>query len=345
MTRLATSKTSEPSRAPVAIDLFCGAGGLTVAVESAGWSTAAAVDHDRTAVATLAATQAARVAVPGQRGRTFLHGTQLISAEIADVRGRDLRTAGVGARWRPDLLAGGPACQPFSSARRQRGLEDPRGPLFVDFVRLADELRPRFVLFENVHSLRTGRTPDGRPGGVLELVQQSFEELGYPCRFPVWNASDYGAAQRRVRRFMLAIRSEALPDSPAPTHARDAQGDLLRGLRPWVKLGEFLANRSHLTLEATYVVRTSATRLADLLALAPGTGLRSRGIVEANRPGGHGGTAKTALLPTRASPLVRSARPRRLTGSSSPASPCAASLGVSARHSKASPTDGRARAA
>jgi DNA (cytosine-5)-methyltransferase 1 len=87
---------------------------------------------------------------------------------------------------------------------------------------------------------------------------------------------------------MVASRAEQLPDFPAPSHSRDA-GDMLDGFKPWVTLGQFLSSREHVTIDETDVVRPSATRLAELSALEPGTGLRSVGIVEANRPGGHWG--------------------------------------------------------
>lgn len=277
------------------IDLFCGAGGLTVGLETAGWSTVAAVDVDRDCMSTLQATRAVSVEVAEQPGRVHLAGAALLHSSVAELAGRDLRPAGADARWRPDLLAGGPPCQPFSSAGKQRGVEDPRGQLFVEFVRLTEELRPRFVLFENVRGLLTAKTPDGRSGGVLRLVQRSFEEIGYACRFAAVNAADYGAPQRRVRLFMLAARDRRLPQFPVATHSRNPEPGLDGTVpKPWPTLAEFLAE--HPEPDSADVVRPTGARARDLIALTPGTGLRTGGTVEANRPGGHWGYRQDSFL-------------------------------------------------
>lgn len=275
-----------------AVDLFCGAGGLTAGLERAGFHTVAAIDQDRDCIATLEATRAARI--PSAPGRTHLDGTRVLQADVADLCGSDLRPPHAPTDWQPALLAGGPPCQPFSSAGRQRGVEDPRGRLFLHFVRLAAELQPPFVLFENVRGLLTAKTPDGRPGGVLELVQRSFEEVGYACRFALVNAADHGAAQRRVRLFMLAAHGRRLPEFPAPTHAREPDDTLLDVRKPWTTLAEFLADRPE--PDPRDVVRPPPSRRDALAALRPGQGLRSGGIVEANRPGGHWGYRQDCFL-------------------------------------------------
>lgn len=282
------------TNAPTAVDLFCGAGGLLAGLESAGWNTVSAIDADRDCIETLRRTQSGRLSIPGQRQRVFLSGTRLLQADIAVVRGKDLKPAGVTKTWRPDLLCGGPPCQPFSSAGRMLGIEDPRGRLFLDFVRVADELRPRFILFENVAGLVTAKTPDGTPGGVLRLVQQAFEDIGYACRFHLLNAADYGAPQRRVRLFMLASRDEALPEFPHATHARCDGAQPILGVRSWVTLGEFLSTQPE--PDAVDVVTPSPRRARELATLRPGTGIRAAGIIEANRPSGHWGYRQDCFL-------------------------------------------------
>lgn len=199
--------------------------------------------------------------------------------------------AGLPEGWRPDILAGGPPCQPFSSSGHQRGIEDPRGHLFLSFVQAAALLAPRYVLFENVRGLLTQRGPDGRPGGVLERVQAAFEDIGYATRFAVLNAADYGAAQRRVRLYMVATADHYLPKFPEPTHPRNGPDD---GRKPWVTLGEFLSARPE--PDPADVVRPSGRRTAELSELSPGTGLRTGGVVEANRPGGHWGYRQDCFM-------------------------------------------------
>jgi len=154
-------------------------------------------------------------------------------------------------------------------------------------VRLTDELQPDFVLFENVRGLVTAVGPDARPGEVLEWIKASFEELGYATTFATLNAADYGAAQRRVRLFMLASRAHRLPRLPAPSHHRHAEGDLLGGRKPWLSLGEFLDGLPE--PDPGDIVRPTTRRGPELAALKTGTGLRTGGRVENNRPGGHWG--------------------------------------------------------
>jgi len=267
------NKTKSRYQAPIAIDLFAGAGGLASSLEASGWRTVATVDTDKDAVATLRRNQ--------ERGS--LRHARIILGDVREITGRDLRPPNARVSWRPDILAGGPPCQPFSSSGRMRGFEDPRGGLFHEFVRLADELKPRFVLFENVAGLVTAKTPDGEVGGVLRRIQREFESIGYACRFELLNAADFGAAQRRVRLYMIGSRRERLPEFPRPTHSKEGALDRY----PWVSLTDFLTK--HPPTPPEDIVRPHPNRAAALAALEPGTGLKSGGIVEANRPGGHWG--------------------------------------------------------
>lgn len=265
---------------PTVVELFAGAGGLSSSLEAAGWRSVAAVDNDADAIETF----------HNNKKRGFFKGTKLIHADIRDVGGKCLRPDNATPRWQPDLLAGGPPCQPFSSAGSMRGIDDPRGQLFQQFVRLARELKPRFILFENVAGLVTAKTPDGRVGGVLRRIQRDFEEIGYGCRFDLLNAADYGAPQRRVRLYMIAARNERLPEFPPPTHSREPS--LERA--PWITLGQFLSQRP--MPDPADVVRPAPSRADALSKLVPGTGLRSNGIVEANRPSGHWGYRQDCFL-------------------------------------------------
>ena len=107
---------------------------------------------------------------------------------------------------------------------------DPRGRLFEHFVRLAEGLKPKLILFENVRGLVTARGPKGEPGEVLDMVRGAFEGIGYATTFALLNAADYGCPQRRVRCFMMAARRTRLPDFPERTHA-EAPGPGLFGRR------------------------------------------------------------------------------------------------------------------
>ncbi|MGW6710493.1 DNA cytosine methyltransferase [Streptomyces sp. NPDC054956] len=286
--------TSNSERRPTLVSLFSGAGGMDLGLERAGFHTVSANDFDANCMKTLEEVQRLKIPVRGQGGATHLDGTRLLHGPAESLKASDLRPEGATSRWRPDVLAGGPPCQPFSSAGRQKGIEDPRGKLFLEFVALAEQLKPRLILFENVRGLVTAKTPDGEPGGVLRLIRQSFEEIGYATRFKLLNAADFGAPQRRIRLFMFAARDRALPDFPEPTHSKNAGDMLVSDLKPWVSLGEFLSSQPAPSPED--VVVPTGTLVEEMANLVPGTGVKSTGIVEANRPSGHWGYRQDRFL-------------------------------------------------
>ncbi len=277
---------SQPGR-PTVVSLFTGAGGLDLGLEMAGFHTVAAVDNDADCVKTLQLNQAKLVPIPGAPDHHFLDGTKIVHAPVEEVRAADLRPGDCAKNWVPDLLAGGPPCQPFSSAGKQQGLDDPRGRLFDEFVRLANGLRPRLILFENVRGLITADGPTGDPGEALTLVRDSFERIGYATTFALLNAADHGAPQRRVRLFMIGSRISPLPSFPEPTHC-DPRGDtLVPPFQAWRTLQDFL--RSQPDPDPEEVVRPTQTLADQLEEVAPGSGLKSAGARETTRPGGHWG--------------------------------------------------------
>jgi DNA (cytosine-5)-methyltransferase 1 len=277
----------DESRNLTLVSLFCGAGGLDIGLEQAGFETVCASDCDGDCIDTLRMNKERSLPVAGDLSRHYLASADIIREDIAELHGNELIPYSGEEGWRPDLLAGGPPCQPFSSSGAQRSVLDKRGRLFEHFVRLASVLRPRVILFENVRGLVTARGPNGSPGEVLQMVRGAFENIGYATRFELLNAADYGCPQRRVRLFMIATQDQELPEFPMPTHAEKPEHNLFGSTRPWVPLGDFLASREPPKSEE--VVRPSAT-LGPLLAeLPPGSGLKSPGRKEATRPGGHWG--------------------------------------------------------
>ncbi|MFJ2368362.1 DNA cytosine methyltransferase [Microbacterium sp. NPDC087665] len=276
------------ARKPNVVSLFSGAGGLDAGLERAGWHVSVATDFAAPAMATLRATQAVGVPVRG-RAATHLDGTRLIEADVQDLTARDLRPKGSNSVWRPDLVVGGPPCQPWSSAGLQRGLGDPRGQLIAHYLRLIGELRPKFVIFENVRGLATARGATGTPGEVLRSIQDDLYDLGYSSRVATLNAADYGAAQRRVRVILIASAEHVLPLFPAPTHSRHPE----HGLAPWVTLRALLESLPEPDLDD--VVRPTGKRADALRKLEPGTGIKTNGRVMANRPSGQWGYRQDAF--------------------------------------------------
>lgn len=292
-------RASRPaSDTPTLISLFTGAGGLDLGLEMAGFRTVTALDNDRRCIETLETNQARRII--GPHDVPYLAGARIVGASVADVTGDDLRPDAAPRTWRPDLLAGGPPCQPFSSAGKQMSLDDPRGRLFEHFVRIARELRPRYILFENVRGIVTARGPSGEPGEVLHRIRGAFEELGYGTSFALLNAADYGLPQRRVRCFMMAALRGVVPQFPAPTHGSGSGFFTHARLKPWVTLRSFLQGRPEPT--PTEVVRPTPRLSAKLHSLPEGSGLKSPGAREATRPGGHWGYKQGTFIADQSKP-------------------------------------------
>lgn len=270
------------------VSLFSGAGGLDLGFEAAGWDCIYASDIDAHAVETLEVNRGKRILGTPALSRTFI--------ERADVRqssGRDiLAKAGI-RRGDVHVVVGGPPCQSWSSAGHQLGFEDPRGRLFRDYIRIADELDVRWLVFENVRGLLTARGPDGKPGSALRHIRETLLQAGFQTRVELLNAADYGVAQRRVRLIMIGFRAGDMPPIPQPTHAKAP--DLAdEGLLPWMSLGDCL--RSITPPTGDEIIRPNARLEEELCKLRPGTGVRSPGKSEATRPGGHWGYKQGAFV-------------------------------------------------
>lgn len=206
--------------APVAIDLFCGAGGLSNGLMRAGFNVVLGLDFDRHALKTFAANHP---------------GAKAVEADIQEVTGADLlRQAGVS---RVDLLAGGPSCQGFST-HGKRLEDDPRNFLYKEFLRIVEELQPATVIMENVKGLIIS----GK-GKFKREVVESFESLGYKVDGHVVRAVDYGVPQRRERVIFMASRLGESIDFPAPTHGpHDSLAVKAGQLKPYVTVQEAIGD-------------------------------------------------------------------------------------------------------
>lgn len=202
---------------PVAIDLFCGAGGLSQGLESAGFRVALAVDWDEWSLETHAHN------FPGLALCRDLH-EEGAREEIA----RLLDGVDVG------LIAGGPPCQPYSRAGRSkirslvalgvRDRHDVRRELWRAFVDLVERVRPRAVVMENVPDMALGDDMV-----VLRTMLDSFERAGYEVDARIVDTWLYGVPQHRQRLILAGVRAGAGFVWPAATEqvtVRDAIGDL-----------------------------------------------------------------------------------------------------------------------
>jgi DNA (cytosine-5)-methyltransferase 1 len=203
---------------PRAVDLFCGAGGLSLGLHDAGFSVLVGADADPWAVETHTA----------NLGGLGYVGDLADPAELLD------HLDGWGIEH-VELVAGGVPCQPFSRAgysklrelirSGDRHAQDPRASLWRSFMRVVERLAPDAVLVENVPDL-----PSWDDGAVLSGFLESLAELGYEVDARILDCYRYGVPQHRSRLILAAFRSGRNMVWPEPTEEivtlRDAIGDL-----------------------------------------------------------------------------------------------------------------------
>ncbi len=198
-------------RRPIVVDLFAGAGGLSLGFEQAGFDVVASVEIDPIHAATHHYNFPMSVA---------------ICRSVVEMSGPLIRDqAGIGSRD-IDAVCGGAPCQGFSTIGK-RALDDPRNGLVYHFCRLVSELRPKYAVFENVRGLTMGAHKV-----FLNEIVETLSASGYQVQMPykVLNAVDHGVPQDRKRLFLLASRDDQAmavypTDSPRTT-VGDAIGDL-----------------------------------------------------------------------------------------------------------------------
>lgn len=156
-----------------------------------------------------------------------------------------------------DCMIGGPPCQGFSQLRRteqrKKGkivkfsgysqlAHDPRNDLVLRYLEVAEALRPKFLVIENVPQM-LNHGFEGRLGKLSELVIQMLErDLGYKVEVAVINCADYGVPQLRERAVFIAS-SFGAATFPAPTHADPSKPKLLAlGRKPWVTVAEAIGD-------------------------------------------------------------------------------------------------------
>lgn len=162
---------------PTALEICAGGGGQALGLEQAGFSHAALVELDENACNTL------------KFNRPLWN---VIQEDVNDFDGRPYQ--GI------DLLAGSIPCPPFSVAGKQLGRDDERD-LFPAVARLTREIRPPFVMVENVRGLL-----DARFSGYRAEISTEFNYLGYAAEWRLLNASDFGVRQLRPRAILMAVR-------------------------------------------------------------------------------------------------------------------------------------------
>lgn len=238
----------------VAIDLFCGAGGLTTGLKAAGINVVGGVEFDKDAANTYMANHPT---------------THLFQQDIKSLSGKTiLDTLGL---EKIDLLAGCPPCQGFSSLTFKNKKEDPRNFLILEFLRLVQELKPKMIMLENVPGLAK------RGHHLFQQFLAGIKEEGYIPDFKVLQVADFGVPQKRKRLVMLAGKEFQIP-IPQPQFAENPVGTL----KKWVSLKEAigkmakpvlvsdLPNRDYESVNWHIARNLSDINLKRLRSLTPG---------------------------------------------------------------------------
>lgn len=167
------------------ISLFSGCGGLDLGFERAGFDISVANEFDKTIWSTF------KINHPK---------THLIEGDIRQVNKEDIAEFLDGD---VDGIIGGPPCQSWSEAGALRGIEDERGQLFFDYIRILKDFQPKFFLAENVSGMLANRHSE-----AVQNILRLFGDAGYDVSFTLVNAKDYGVAQERKRVFYIGFRKD-----------------------------------------------------------------------------------------------------------------------------------------
>ena len=124
-----------------------------------------------------------------------------------------------------DLFVGGSPCQSFSMIGKRKGLEDTRGLLVFEYIRLLNEIKPKVFIFENVKGLLTHNS-----GETWKIILEDFKKLGYDVHLQVLNAKNYGIPQNRERLFVVGFNNKTDFQFPTPIQLNITMQDLLEDI-------------------------------------------------------------------------------------------------------------------
>lgn len=226
-----------------AISLFSGAMGLDLGLEKAGIDIRLCVEMNKYAVSTIRQNK----------------DIPVIDRDITTVSSSELlKTSGLNHN-ELDLLVGGPPCQAFSTAGARRGLNDFRGNVIIQYLRIVSELQPKYFILENVRGILSAKLNSipsiyteyeaikNLSGSVIRFLANEFKKQGYTISFALFNSANYGVPQIRERVIIFGHRGTKRIPLPQPTHSELG----LHGTQKWLTLGDVIADLPQPT-EAEY---------------------------------------------------------------------------------------------
>lgn len=245
------------------ISLFSGAMGLDIGLSKAGLNIAIGQDSDPSCAATMRE-----------------NGHNVLTGDIRNIQPQQLLESIHLSPGEPFLICGGPPCQPFSTAGKRLGINDPRGSLFMDFIRMINYIRPRFFIMENVKGImsaplkhvplteRNEEDPAQKLGTVLDVILSEFRKLGYKTVYGILDSVNYGVPQFRERFVLIGSRDNEDIFLPIPTHFQMHQDKSYR----WQTLNDSIRD---LEFDCGEYASFSAERLKFLKLVPEGGNWRS----------------------------------------------------------------------
>jgi len=212
------------------VSLFSGAMGLDLGLEKAGFHTAVCVEMNKLACETIRA----NTSIP------------VIENDITKVTTEEILHAAHLKKEDVFMVVGGPPCQAFSTAGKRLSLQDFRGNVIVNYLRIVEEIRPPYFILENVRGILS--TPLNAvpqeyeseydnivemPGSVVYFLWNEFKKLGYDISFGLLNSANYGVPQIRERVVIFGSKHGRIP-LPSPTHSETGKETTMK----WVTIAE-----------------------------------------------------------------------------------------------------------
>ena len=211
------------------ISFFSGAMGLDLGLKKAGLNIVIGQDFEASCVETMKA-----------------NGHRVLGGDIREIMPETILELSGLQIGEPFMICGGPPCQPFSTAGKRMGINDPRGSLFMDYIRMIEYIKPRFFVMENVKGIMSAplrqipinesdkKLSELKNGKVLDVILAEFNKLGYKTVYGILDAVNYGVPQFRERFVLIGSRDNEEIFLPFPTHFQMHQDAQYR----WQTVGE-----------------------------------------------------------------------------------------------------------
>lgn len=208
------------NKKPKALSLFSGAMGLDLGIEKAGFEILACIENDKKCVETIKLNKKTIKVYPN---------------DINEINPKEVMVDLGVKQGEIDLIVGGPPCQAFSTAGKQRSLNDFRGNVIIRFLDFVKDIKPKYFILENVRGIyyaKLANTPpeyqeykklEHIPGSVIYFLFKEFTKLGYSINFNLFDSSLYSVPQRRERFIMFGALSSKPVSIPSPTTFKNKQ--------------------------------------------------------------------------------------------------------------------------